>query len=121
MALDLRPGERVYHDIKQAILSGEFALQQRLDIDRLASQFGVSATPVRYALAILAAERLVRVQASRTYHVVFWPERELRTLYEWRSRLALWAAVHARTGGVNRRLRQKRQLCERLLGAHEEP
>lgn len=92
MALDLRPGERVYQEIKQAILTGEFALQQRLDIDRLASQFGVSATPVRYALAILASERLVRVQASRTYHVVFWSERELRALYEWRQQLALWAA-----------------------------
>lgn len=92
MALDLRPGERVYQEIKQAILSGEFAVQQRLDIDRLASQFGVSATPVRYALAILASERLVRVQASRTYHVVFWSERELRELYAWRQQLALWAA-----------------------------
>lgn len=92
MALDLRPGERVYQEIKQAILSGEFSLQQRLDIDRLASQFGVSATPVRYALAILASERLVRVQASRTCHVVFWSERELRELYEWRQQLALWAA-----------------------------
>ena len=92
MAHDLRPGERVYQEIKQAILSGELALQQRLDIDRLASQFGVSATPVRYALAILASERLVRAQASRTYHVVFWSERELRELYEWRQQLALWAA-----------------------------
>ncbi|MBI3438404.1 MAG: GntR family transcriptional regulator [Proteobacteria bacterium] len=92
MALDLRPGERVYQEIKQAILSGEFALLERLDIDRLASQLGVSATPVRYALAILASERLVRVQASRTYHVVFWSERDLRALYEFRQGLALWTA-----------------------------
>ena len=56
MALDPRPGERVYQEIKQAILSGEFVILRRLDIDKLASQFGVSATPVRYALAILAAE-----------------------------------------------------------------
>ncbi len=91
MALDLRPGERVYQEIKQAILSGEFAVQQRLDIDRLSSQFGVSATPVRYALAILAAERLVRLHASRTYHVAFWSERELRELYAWRQQLAEWS------------------------------
>lgn len=91
MALDLRPGERVYQEIKQTILSGDFALQQRLDIDRLAAQFGVSATPVRQALAILSAERLVRMHASRTYHVAFWSERELRELYEWRHQLAKWA------------------------------
>lgn len=92
MAAEPRPGERVYQEIKQAILSGEFALQQRLDIDRLAEQFGVSATPVRQALAILSAERLARTHASRTYHVAFWSERELRELYEWRHQLAKWAA-----------------------------
>lgn len=92
MAAEPRPGERVYHEIKQAILVGEFALQQRLDIDRLAERFGVSATPVRHALAILSSERLVRMHASRTYRVAFWSERELRELYEWRERLARWAA-----------------------------
>jgi hypothetical protein len=91
MALDPRPGERVYQEIKQAILSGEFVILQRLDIDKLASQFGVSATPVRYALAILAAERLVKLNASRIYQVAFWSERELRELYQWRQQLTKWA------------------------------
>ncbi len=91
MALDPRPGERVYHEIKQAILSGKFALQQRLDIDKLAAQFAVSATPVRYALAILGSERLVKLNPSRTYEVAFWSERELRDLYQWRQRLTKWA------------------------------
>ena len=91
MALDPRPGERVYQEIKQAILSGELIILQRLDIDKLASQFGVSATPVRYALAILAAERLVRLNTSRIYQVAFWSERELRELYQWRQQLTKWA------------------------------
>jgi hypothetical protein len=91
MALDLRPGERVYQEIKKAILSGHFAIHQRLDIDKLAAQLGVSATPVRYALAILASERLVRLNSSRTYQVAFWSERELRDLYLWRQQLIKWA------------------------------
>ena len=91
MALDPRPGERVYQEIKQAILSGEFVILQRLDIDKLAAQFGVSATPVRYALAILASERLVKLNKSRTYQVAFWSERELRDLYLWRQQLIKWA------------------------------
>lgn len=91
MALDPRPGERVYQEIKQAILSGEFVILRRLDIDKLASQFGVSATPVRYALAILAAERLVKLNASRVYQVAFWSELELRELYQWRQHLTKWA------------------------------
>lgn len=91
MALDLRPGERVYQEIKQAILSGHFAIHQRLDIDKLAAQLGVSATPVRYALAILASERLVKLNASRMYQVAFWSERELHDLYQWRQQLTKWA------------------------------
>jgi len=91
MALDPRPGERVYQEIKQAILSGELVILQRLDIDKLASQLGVSATPVRYALAILAAERLVKLNTSRVYQVSFWAERELRELYQWRQQLTKWA------------------------------
>lgn len=91
MALDLRPGERVYQEIKNAILSGDFAIHQRLDIDKLAAQLGVSATPVRYALAILASERLVKLNKSRTYQVAFWSERELRDLYLWRQQLIKWA------------------------------
>jgi hypothetical protein len=91
MALDLRPGERVYQEIKKAILSGHFAIRQRLDIDKLAAQLGVSATPVRYALAILASERLVKLNSSRMYQVAFWSERELRDLYLWRQQLMKWA------------------------------
>lgn len=91
MALDPRPGERVYQEIKNAILSGDFAIHQRLDIDKLAAQLGVSATPVRYALAILASERLVKLNKSRTYQVAFWSERELRDLYLWRQQLIKWA------------------------------
>lgn len=91
MALDPRPGERVYLEIKRAILSGELVILQRLDIDKLASQFGVSSTPVRYALGILAAERLVKLNASRVYEVAFWSERELRELYQWRQHLTKWA------------------------------
>jgi len=91
MALDPRPGERVYLEIKQQILSGELVILQRLDIDKLASQFGVSSTPVRYALGILAVERLVKLNVSRVYEVAFWTERELRELYQWRQQLTKWS------------------------------
>lgn len=92
MAADLRTGERVYQEIKRAILAGDIAMHQRLDIDKLAARLGVSATPVRTALAILAVERLVKFTRSRTYQVAFWSSRELHDLYAWRLELAKWAA-----------------------------
>jgi DNA-binding GntR family transcriptional regulator len=91
-AADPRAGERVYREIKQAIIAGDLRLRQRLDIDTLAARWRVSATPVRQALAILAAERLVSIEAARGYHVAFWSERDLKELYEWRGALARLAA-----------------------------
>ena len=88
MALDPRTGERVYAAIKHGILTGELRLRQRLDIDKLAERLSASATPVRQALAILSAERLVTSHSSRGYYVAFWSERELKALYEWRHQLA---------------------------------
>lgn len=96
MGDDVRAGARAYRDIKQAILSGEFRLRQRLDIEELARRFRVSATPVRRALAILSAERLVSAGGARGYRVAFWSERELGELYQWRGQLAgLAAETHA--------------------------
>lgn len=91
MALDPRTGARVYLEIKDAILSGDLKLRARLDIDTLAARFGASATPVRQALAVLSAERLVSAHVSRGYFVAFWSERELKALYEWRGQLAQMA------------------------------
>lgn len=89
---DPRAGERVYREIKQAIIAGDLRLRQRLDIDTLAERWRVSATPVRQALAVLAAERLVSVEAARGYYVAFWSERDLKELYAWRGSLARLAA-----------------------------
>lgn len=95
MALDLRRGERVYQEIKKAILAGELKQRQHLDIDDLASRWRVSATPVRNALVGLTAERLVVLQPGRGYSVAFWSEAELTALYEWRWQIARLAAETA--------------------------
>lgn len=97
MAAERRAGARAYQEIKKAILSGELKQRQHLDIDELASRWRVSATPVRNALAVLTAERLVALHTSRGYSVAFWSEAELTALYEWRWQLARLAAEVARS------------------------
>jgi DNA-binding GntR family transcriptional regulator len=95
MAAERRAGARAYQEIKKAILSGELKQRQHLDIDELAVRWRVSATPVRNALAVLSAERLVALQPARGYSVAFWSEAELSALYEWRWQLARLAAEAA--------------------------
>lgn len=93
MAADERTSERVLREIKQAIVTGELRLRQRLDVETLARRFRVSATPVRQALAVLTAQRLVTIKEARGHYVAFWSERELKDLYEWRWRLAVLAVA----------------------------
>lgn len=52
----------VYQRIRDAIFSGELTAGQRLDIKRLAEEFGVSNHPVNEALNRLALEGLVTVK-----------------------------------------------------------
>jgi DNA-binding GntR family transcriptional regulator len=51
--------ERVYRAVRERILAGEYGPGYRVVIDALASEFGVSALPVREAIRRLEAEGLV--------------------------------------------------------------
>jgi DNA-binding GntR family transcriptional regulator len=52
----------VHESLRQAILAGQFKAGQRLDVEGISQQLGVSLTPVRSAVELLAAEGLVAVQ-----------------------------------------------------------
>jgi DNA-binding GntR family transcriptional regulator len=61
----LPSSEYVYRSLREQIISGEKPPETRLVELTIASQFGVSRTPVREALKRLAAEGLVLVDPSR--------------------------------------------------------
>jgi DNA-binding GntR family transcriptional regulator len=77
--------------IRQAIVSGEFALGSKLSEQRLADTLGVSRSPARDALAVLQAEGLVNVFPKRG-SFVFTPElRDVDELCEHRQVLEVAA------------------------------
>lgn len=53
--------DRVAFALRQQILSGELAKDQRLELDELAAKFGTSRTPIREACLELSHEGLVEV------------------------------------------------------------
>lgn len=61
--------DTVYDALKARIMEQVYAPCERLTIDALALELGVSPTPVREALARLAAERLVAFEAFKGYRV----------------------------------------------------
>jgi DNA-binding GntR family transcriptional regulator len=60
--------EAAYEILREKIISREFAAGQRLDLDTIAEQLGISRTPIREALARLEMEGLVAIlPRSGTY------------------------------------------------------
>lgn len=59
----------VYETLKQALLSGAFRPDSRLKIRDLASQLGVSVTPVRDAILVLAKEQALEMRSPRDIRV----------------------------------------------------
>lgn len=58
------------------IQSGQFKAGDRLNINALSKEFGISATPVREALAMLSAEKLVVFKENTGYRVAPAPTEE---------------------------------------------
>ena len=90
-------GERVFAELKERLLQGDFPLNGRLGEERLAHELAVSRTPVREALARLHAEGLV-VRGPEGGFVPAVPDvTAMRHLYEARAALELAALRRPRT------------------------
>jgi DNA-binding GntR family transcriptional regulator len=89
--------ERLAAAIQSRVLSGEIATGVRLRQETLASEFGVSRTPVREALRKLESTGLVTVEPRRGAVVRGPSAREVRDAYAVRAELEGFAAESAVT------------------------
>jgi DNA-binding GntR family transcriptional regulator len=87
--------DRLAATIQARVLSGELASGSRLRQESLASEFGVSRTPVREALRKLQASGIVQVEPNRGATVRGPSAREVREAYEVRAELEGLAAALA--------------------------
>lgn len=71
--------QRVYVEIRNALMNGQYAPGERLRIAELAGTLGTSITPVREAIFRLASENALQVTAATSIVV---PELELDTVRE---------------------------------------
>ena len=74
--------ERVYDDLRRALVSQEFDAGEPLTEHDLCARFGVSRTPVREALKKLERDHLVRVVPKKGAFVRTLSHDEIRELYE---------------------------------------
>ena len=62
--------EQVYDEIRSRIITREYAPGSVLNITKLSEELGVSNSPIREALAMLAKEDLLTIVANSKYKVV---------------------------------------------------
>jgi DNA-binding GntR family transcriptional regulator len=107
--------DRLAATIQARVLSGEFATGSRLRQESLATEFGVSRTPVREALRKLQAAGIVQLEPRRGARVRGPSAREVREAYEVRAELEGLAAALA-AGRIRdeelRRLREAQAMFE---------
>lgn len=84
--------ERVYQLLKASLIAREFRPNQKLRLDKLAKDLGVSRTPLRDALNRLALEGLVRLVPRRGTYVVALQRAEIEDLWAVREMIEVWAA-----------------------------
>jgi DNA-binding GntR family transcriptional regulator len=73
--------EQTRNQIREMIVSGVLVAGERIDEKLLSEQIGVSKTPIREALKVLAAEGLVDLQANRGSRVVKPSPEAIRNLF----------------------------------------
>lgn len=73
--------------IKKRLLSGELAAGTRLTEEGLARDLGISRTPVREAIRMLAADGFLRLKPNSGAYVAHWTDDEIRQAYDLRTLL----------------------------------
>lgn len=102
-----------YQRLRDAILAGEYESGAPLFEVHLAASMGMSRTPVREALKLLARDGLVEVVPSRGYIVPRRSMHDLRELFELRESLEGMAARYAALRATPDEVRELEALCVR--------
>ena len=91
---------KVYQWLKGRIMHHAFLPGDKLDIQKLADDLGVSRTPVKDAINRLTSEGLVVLRSRRGTYVATLTPVALRDLFETRTMIECWAAEHADRGAM---------------------
>jgi DNA-binding GntR family transcriptional regulator len=110
--------EAVYRHLKDLLLSGRFAPEERLSEPLLAQELGVSRTPVREALMRLAEEGLVELVPGKGARVRRFAPEEVEEVYGVR---ALLEGEAARLAALRATPWELKELEERLEAIDQAP
>jgi GntR family transcriptional regulator, rspAB operon transcriptional repressor len=111
-----RASDAVYEALRGAILSRVFEPGQRLDVKALAQQLDVSLTPVKDALARLAAEDLVEIRPRSGTFVTAMSAEDVAETFEIRMALECLGAEAAVAKATDDEIARFRALADSMTG-----
>lgn len=109
-----RAVDEVHQCLRDAILTKQFSPGQRLDMDSIARQLGVSLTPVRGAISLLAADGLVDVQPRSGTFIATVSPKDVEETMDIRCALECLAAEKAVARLTKEDLNEARRLLKLL-------
>ncbi len=109
--VELKLREQVVLKLRELILGGELAAGQRVAEIPISERLGVSRTPVRQALTVLAQEGLLSAAGKRGYVVHAFSAKDITDAIEVRGILEGAAARIATETGISEELRQALEVC----------
>ena len=113
--------EEVAERLRQRIFSRELAPGDWIDEMKIADELGISRTPLREALKVLAAEGLVTMKVRRGAYVTEVSEKDLRDVYHLLALLEADAADAVACTATPAELAELQALHAELAGALGEP
>jgi DNA-binding GntR family transcriptional regulator len=113
--------QEAYLYLRDRILSGEFAGEERLNPAEIAELLGISRMPVREALRQLDAEGLVTMRPNRAAHVRQLTALDVEDLFEIRTALEVLAVRPAVRALTPESLADLRAMTERMDRARHDP
>ena len=109
-----RATDAVYRALREAILDGLLRPGERLDVAELAERLGVSLTPVRHALQMLATEGLVEVRPRSGTYVAGVSASDVRDTFDVRCALECLAAELAVERVRREEIRRMKKLVQEM-------
>lgn len=114
--------DRSYELLRYRIIDGRLAPDERLQIDRLSKDLGVSHTPIREALNRLASDRLVNLEPYKGFRVApLLDPSSLRLLFEARRVIELGALNDSVDRAVEQDRENLHQIFDKLEGLASAP
>lgn len=118
---DVSLAERARELIRSAILEGRIKPNERITIERIAGELGISRTPVREALKALEVDGLVKLLPHRGAVVESMAREELLHRYEVRAMLEGYAAELACRNNSGRLADELETNCKELVELARDP